>query len=81
MNNLLSVIRREPGAMNHHLISVRKLREKAGMGKAAFDKAVMNLARSEKIFLHRHVNPYHADNIEQLVADGHGNFYMGIVLR
>lgn len=54
-----------------------------GWDKASFDRTVLNLAESYRVSLHRHNFPASLSQEEraELVADGLGNYYIGIALR
>jgi hypothetical protein len=73
----------KPVARNQALVSVLEIRKALNMSKADFDTAILELAKREKIFLHKHVYPAQLNTNErkQMVTDGEGNYYMGIVLR
>jgi hypothetical protein len=73
----------EPAAPQQVLVSVQTLRAALDLSKQAFDQAFLNLESRGEIFLHRHVYPAQMteDELEQMVTDGRGNYYMGIVLR
>jgi hypothetical protein len=76
-------VRNYPGAWNQELISVRKIRDKLNLPKKVFDDAVISLSCQDLIMLHKHVYPEQArleGTINNLVADGEGHYYMGIVL-
>ena len=71
------------GAYNQQLISIRELRASLpGVRKSAFDSAVLELANSGKLFLHRHIHPIRLNQTErsEFVEDNQG-VYVGIVLR
>jgi len=82
--DLIALIRRlEPGADRGALVGARDLRRAAQMEKAQFDQAVLDLAREGRLSLHRHdyptsLSPEERDN---LIADGHGTFYVGVALK
>lgn len=73
----------EPGAARGTLISVRDLRRSAQWDKAAFDAAVLQLSRQGKLALHWHDFPASltAEERDELVTDGAGNYYIGVALR
>ena len=71
-----------PGC-NKALVSIRELRTEAGIKTRVFDSTVLDLAKHQKIFLHKHIHPYRLTDKdkEELVTDGKGNYYVGLVLR
>ncbi|MCP4345097.1 MAG: hypothetical protein GY795_06170 [Desulfobacterales bacterium] len=77
------IIEIEPAARRQALVSIPDLRIALDLPKQVFDQAILNLASQEKIFLHRHVHPGRMSQEErnQMVADGQGDYYMGVVLR
>lgn len=75
-----------PGAANGSLVPLRELRRSMGfqnVSKSAFDQAVLRLADQGKVALHRHDFPtgLSAEDRSELVANGTGDFYIGIALR
>lgn len=80
---LQKILEIEPAATQQVLVSIRKLRNAMALSKQGFDQAILGLAKQGKIFLHRHVYPSEMTEAEreQTVADGQGNYYVGIVLR
>lgn len=82
--DLIGLMRRiDPAADRGALVGARELRRAAGMLKADFDRAVLELARQERLSLHRHdyaasLSPAERD---ELVTDGAGTYYVGIALR
>ena len=73
----------EPRAERGALVGSRDLRRAARLDKAAFDRAVLELARQGRVSLHRHdyaggLSPTEQD---ELVTDGAGKYYAGIALR
>lgn len=68
-----------PGA----LLSVREVRERAGLPKAVFDALALSFASKNLIVLHHHDFPSSLPAAEraQLVEDGKGTFYIGIAQR
>ncbi len=77
------IVEVEPAARQQALVSVPALRTALNVPKKEFDQAILALAGEGKIFLHRHVDPAQMtdEKRRQMVADGEGNYYMGIVLR
>lgn len=77
------IVEIEPAARRQALVSVSSLRTALNLPKQVFDQAVLNLASQEKIFLHRHVHAGQMSQEErsQMVTDGQGSYYMGVVLR
>jgi hypothetical protein len=53
------------------------------VGKEEFDRAVLKLAETGRIDLHRHTFPASLDDSERaaLVKDERDNYFIGIVLR
>lgn len=80
---LEKIVEIEPAAKQQVLVSIPALRTALDFSKILFDRAILQLAEQEKVFLHRHVYPFQMTDAERLnlVADEHGNYYMGIVLR
>jgi hypothetical protein len=76
-----------PAAGQGAMVSVRELRRSLRErlpDKARFDDAVLRLARERRIDLHQHDLPAsltEAQQEEELVPDGQGRYYNGIVLR
>lgn len=73
----------EPAAERGALIGARELRRSAHLPKAVFDRAVLSLAQTGKLSLHRHdfaasLSPTERD---ELVTDGEGTYYVGMALR
>jgi hypothetical protein len=73
----------EPGADRGALVTSRELRRAAGIDKLPFDQLVLELARQGRLMLHRHdfasgLSPAERD---ELVTDGAGAYYVGMVLR
>ncbi len=82
--DLIGLIRRiEPGADRGALVGSRDLRRAARIDKFEFDRAVLNLARQERLSLHRHDYPASLSPAErdELVTDGKGTYYVGMALR
>jgi len=77
------VHRIEPAAGQQALVSIPLLRKAMQLPKSMFDEAILTLARQEKIWLHRHVDPAQIGESERsrLISDRRGNYYMGLVLR
>jgi len=73
----------EPASRQMALVSIRELRSSLDLPKNVFDEAILDLSHRGKIFLHRHAFPAEMTREEQehTVSDGHGNYYMGLVLR
>jgi hypothetical protein len=82
--DLIGLMRRiEPAAERGALVVARDLRRAARLDKSAFDRAVLELARKGRLALHRHdyaasLSPAERDD---LVTDGAGTYYVGMVLR
>jgi len=84
LNRIFEKVHRiEPAAGQHALVSIPLLRKAMKLPKAMFDEAILTLARQEKIWLHRHVDPAQIGESERsrLISDRRGNYYMGLVLR
>jgi hypothetical protein len=82
--DLIALIKRlEPGAERGALVGARDLRRAAGLGKSAFDSAVLELSRQGRVSLHRHDYPASLTPQErdELVTDGAGTYYVGLALR
>lgn len=73
----------QPEAERQALVPIRELRAAANIPDRSFDAAVLELAHNQKIFLHRHIHPYRLSDQdkEELVTDGKGNYYVGLVIR
>ncbi|HSN99325.1 MAG TPA: hypothetical protein VLS89_13610 [Candidatus Nanopelagicales bacterium] len=65
------------------LLSVRTLRALGKLPKHRFDGAVLRLSRAGKVVLHHHDFPASLPDAEraELVEDGHGVHYVGIIPR
>lgn len=77
-------LEREAG--NGALVSVSELRRALAAqlpDKSSFDRVVLKLADEGRVVLHRHVFPASLDSaeLESLVSDEHGNFYVGVAFR
>ncbi len=73
----------QPEARRQALVSIRELRVEMGIKDRSFDSAILRLSAEQKIFLHKHIHPYRLTekDKEELVTDGKGNYYVGVVLR
>ena len=82
-NILSKIVEIEPVAGQQVLVPIQTLRAALNISKTVFDRAILQLAQKGEIFLHRHVYPSQMTDGERsdLVKDGHGNYYMGVVLR
>ena len=81
---ILSVIPQvEPRAHEQALVYIPQIREAITASKEEFDRAILDLAKNERIFLHRHVHPgeLSQDELSKMVKDSYGYVYMGVVLR
>jgi ribosomal protein S21 len=68
------------------VVAVSKVRhapELDGMGKTDFDAAALRLFAERRVFLHDHTAPHtlSAAARNDLIADGKGNYYVGIAWR
>ena len=82
--NLVELIRQiDPGADRGALIAPRTLRDATELNKEVFDRAVLDLAATGRISLHRHdyVASLTAAERDDLVTDGTGSYYVGLALR
>lgn len=82
--DLIALMKRiEPGAERGALVGARDLRRTAHLPKREFDHAVLELARSGRLSLHRHdyATSLSQDERDELVTDGDGTFYVGMALR
>jgi hypothetical protein len=82
--DLIDLMRQiEPGAERGALVAARELRRAAKLGKSQFDTAALYLAREGKLSLHRHdhVNSLTPEERDELVTDGNGTYYIGMVIR
>ena len=73
----------EPSADRGVLVAARVLRAAAKIPKAEFDTLTLQLSRQGKIALHEHdfVGSLSCEERDELVTDGHGNYYVGMALR
>ncbi|HQZ69058.1 MAG TPA: hypothetical protein PLY87_28420, partial [Planctomycetaceae bacterium] len=73
----------DPSVDRGALVSARVLRTAAKIPKAEFDTLVLQLSRQGKIALHEHdfVGSLSSEERDELVTDGHGNYYVGMALR
>ena len=76
----------EPGAARGALVALRDLRRAAPLSsleKPAFDRVILELSEQGRVVLHRHDYPAVLGEAErnELVADGRGNYFIGIALR
>jgi hypothetical protein len=76
----------EPAALNGALVSLRDLRrslEFKDIDKSTFDRAVLRLADSGRVALHRHAHPDVLTEQErgEMIADGRGGYFIGIARR
>jgi hypothetical protein len=80
---LSKIVEIEPAARQQVLVPIQTLRTGLNLSKIIFDRAILQLAEKGEIFLHRHVYPSQTTDGERcnMVTDGHGNYYMGVVLR
>ena len=82
--DLISLMHRlEPGASRGALVGARDLRRAAGLPKAAFDQAIFSLAKAGQVSLHKHDYPASLTETEreELITDGHGQYFIGVALR
>jgi hypothetical protein len=82
--DLIALMKRlEPGAERGALVGTRDLRCAAGLDKAHFDSAVLELSRQGRVSLHRHDFPasLSPEERDELVTDGAGTYYVGLALR
>lgn len=82
--DLIALMKRlEPGAERGALLGARDLRRAAGLDKAPFDAAVLELSRQGRVSLHRHDYPASLtpEERDELVTDGAGTYYVGLALR
>jgi hypothetical protein len=68
------------GEPNGALLLVERVRERAGLGKKVFDRAALDLVQAEQVVLHYHDHPTSlpSDELERLVLDEDGTYYIGI---
>jgi hypothetical protein len=80
LSALRELSRQEPAGT---LFPVRRLRSEVGLDKARFDRAVLELLRSDRVVLHHHDVPEQlsAEERHGLVVDAQGTHYVGITLR
>jgi|GEM_PF-1624466 len=76
----------EPGAINGALVSLRDLRRALHTeisDKASFDQAALQLFQQGRVDLtwHHHPSILSEEERNEMVTDGQGNYYNGIVLR
>ncbi|MFN0086241.1 MAG: hypothetical protein ACKVX9_12710 [Blastocatellia bacterium] len=80
------MVRLKPSSANGALVSLTELRRflrEQIPDKASFDAAVLRLAEQETLALHYHDFPasLSPNELEELVTDGCGHFYIGAALR
>lgn len=80
---LSAILSVRPDAHQHVLVSIRDLRRRLALPKEAFDAAVLSLGARGLAVLHLHDHAPALKEAERndLVADGQGNYYVGLVLR
>lgn len=83
---LAAMVKIEPAAANGALVSLRELRQALKTqisDKATFDNGALQLFAQGRVDLTRHHHPSILSEAEreELVSDGQGNYYNGIVLR
>jgi hypothetical protein len=73
----------EPAAAGGAVVSLPELRRRLQMPKQRFDQVVLALGSRRRLFLHRHVHPgaLSPAQLDELVSDGRGTYYIGAVLR
>jgi hypothetical protein len=79
--SILDKLKGRPGGL-----SIRELRgtiQGPGSSKDVFDRAVLELYESSRVYLDRHDRPAILSDAErqELVSDGAGNYFIGITLR
>lgn len=80
---LSAILAVRPDARLRVFVSLRDLRRKLLVPKDVFDAAVLSFGARGHAVLHHHDHAPALDEAERgdLVTDGHGNFYAGLVLR
>jgi len=80
MNAMLTL---RPDAKGGALLEIRRLRAAVTWPKDRFDRALLDLAGSGAVSLHHHdhASGLSAAEREALVADGRGNFFLGVAYR
>jgi hypothetical protein len=73
----------EPQAPLGAVASIPEIRAALNLDKDTFDRAVISLAMNERIFIHRHAHPAQLTprELANMVADGEGNYYVGLVIK
>lgn len=78
--------RLEPASVNGALVSLTELRRALRpeiTEKDTFDRAILDLARQGRVAVHKHDYPASLSEgeLNELVTDGNGKYYIGIALR
>src|SRR5262245_8770263 len=76
----------EPASVNGALVSLTELRRAVRneiTGKEGFDRVILDLAMQGRVAVHKHDYPasLSKDELDELVTDGNGRYYIGIAVR
>src|SRR5262245_12540165 len=76
----------EPASVNGALVSLTELRRAVRneiTGKEVFDRMILDLAMQGRVAVHKHDYPasLSKDELDELVTDGNGRYYIGIAVR
>ena len=73
----------KPSAADEALVWIPELRAAMNVPKRVFDDAILEMARRDTLILHRHAHSGRMDRAEreEMVTDGRGNYYVGVVWR
>lgn len=82
-NILKKIMEVQPAAKQEALVLIPELRAAMNLPKEIFDQAILELAVQDTLILHRHVHTARMNDKErgEMVTDGQGNYYVGVVLR
>jgi hypothetical protein len=84
MNKFIkAMIDLEPKAKRQAPIWIPDLRKKMNLSKDVFDRELLTLATTGKIFFNRHAHPIQMNDKEksEMIPDGEGNYYVVAVIR
>ncbi len=72
-----------PGAIHQVPVWIPTLRKAVNLPKEDFDRALLHLARTGKIFLDKHAHPAQMtpEEKEEMLSDSHGNWFVAALIR
>ena len=78
-----TILKIAPGAANQAPVWIPDLRNALALPKNTFDRAILDLSKQGIVFLNKHAHPAQMTDAEKetMIADGHGNYYVVVVLR